>query len=250
MNSEKKLLRQVEKVLYENKYKTAEDRHKDFQKVTKDLTPEDRTELEKAAVQLHRSRNILDEMIKDSNFKYCTEPIRRGFVGKKIFDRDGTIYVQACRGPIIGYLAAVKGDTKDNPVFYGMSFISQDERYPHKLIGQVLAIEDAVNKKSGQVDKDKIKKNLNSEVQSQLNHFEKRSLAYFYPEQYSFSRGPKKGIDDVYDEIHMYQFACEILNAKKVEVIQNTFGKLKEICKNRIRQLSKDPMVVQPTGLD
>lgn len=153
---------------------------------------------------------------------FISERLRPGYIGAEI-PSDRGIFLQTERGKPYGTAVAVP--TKDSVVI-GYSFIDErDLRYATPIVGLYIAYKRAIegrdNGKKGfespVVLPDGSKHSLDSNTKAQLTHFEKRALAYFHPDVYSFSRGQegKKVVYDNYDKIHSRQIA--ILGEDKVK---------------------------------
>lgn len=237
-------IKQAEKLLYETIFDNDEMRREAFLEATNAMTTNEIGELETAAIILHESREFVNLCLKDKNFFYCVEPIRKGFIGKEVFDQNGTKYIQANRGPIIGYFAAIKGEEKgEHIIHYGFSFISKHEKYPHKLIGQALAIKNAIKAKDKNVRvlEEYENRKIPPGVESQLEHFIKRSKAYFYPETFSFSRGKnskmKALLDTDYDRIHLCQYAFDAANADTTVKLEEALKQFKRVVDSKKKKL-------------
>ena len=155
-----------------------------------------------------------------SNF--VSERLRPGYIGAEI-SCDKGIFLQTERGKPYGTIVAVP--TEDN-VCIGYSFIDErDLKYATPIVGLYIAYKRAIEgRDNGKVGyespvilSDGSKHNLDGNTKAQLNHFEKRALAYFHPDVYSYSRGQegKKVVYENYDKIHSRQIA--ILGEEKVK---------------------------------
>ena len=163
---------------------------------------------------------------------FISERLRNGFVGAEIKTSDG-ILLQTERGKPYGTAVAIPTD--DENVVIGYSFIGKDEKYSIPVVGLYLAYKRAVEGKDAgkhgfenpyTVNGEPF--SLDSNTKQQLKHFEKRALAYFYPEIYSYSRGQegKKVVYDNYEKIHARQIA--ILGKEKVEASKPKASKNKK----------------------
>ena len=153
---------------------------------------------------------------------FVSERLRPGYIGAEI-PSDRGIFLQTERGKPYGTAVAVP---TEDAVCIGYSFIDErDSRYATPIVGLYIAYKRAIegrdNGKKGfenpTVLPDGSKHNLDSNTKAQLIHFEKRALAYFHPDVYSYSRGQegKKVVYDNYDKIHSRQIA--ILGEDKVK---------------------------------
>lgn len=135
---------------------------------------------------------------------YISERLRDGYIGKKVVDTTtGTHYLQEIRGKPFGTVVAIS--TKDNVVL-GMSYIADDEKFAFPIVGLAIAIKRAMDGLAqGKISYEH--RYALSKSRQQIIHFEKRALAYFHPDVYSYSRGEEgKKVDyDNYDEIHSNQ---------------------------------------------
>ena len=136
---------------------------------------------------------------------YISERLRKGYVGKEIYDKDGVKYIQASRGRPFGTVVALKAPYAEDVVI-GYSFLNEVDRkteLPH--IGLYLALKRA---------REGLKENkvgfepspyLDADTIAQLKHFKKRAKAYFYPEKFSHSRGTDPVEYEDFDKIHAFQ---------------------------------------------
>lgn len=142
------------------------------------------------------------EYIHSYKGKHVAERLRDGYIGKIKINKNGLTSIQNTRGKPYGTIVAVP--TEDNIVI-GVSYITKDEMdFP--IIGEYLALKRALEGK----EKNKTsyeRKSVITKAKAQVEHFEKRSLAYYHPEIYSYSRGieGKKVVYDNYEEIHARQ---------------------------------------------
>ena len=153
---------------------------------------------------------------------FISERLRPGYIGAEIASVHGVL-LQTERGKPYGTAVAVP---TDDSVCIGYSFIDErDLKYATPIVGLYIAYKRAIegrdNGKKGfenpVVLPDGTKHNLDANTKAQLTHFEKRALAYFHPDVYSYSRGQegKKVVYDNYDKIHQRQIA--ILGEEKVK---------------------------------
>ena len=137
---------------------------------------------------------------KKAGGKFIAERLRDGFIGMEVSTNIGTKYIQSIRGKPFGTVVSIP--TKDNDVVLGMSYIDVDnEKYPTAIVGLAMALKRAIegyeHEKHGVEQR-----NVRSRARKQIEHFYKRSLAYFVPEIYSRTRGTNPVIYDNYEEIH------------------------------------------------
>lgn len=119
---------------------------------------------------------------------FLCERLRDGFIGNLITDMNGNRYIQSTRGKPYGTIVSIK--TKDG-VSIGATYLdSNDKDYP--IIGCYLALKEAINNNTV----------LRNKAVKQIEHFKKRSLAFFWPEKYSYSRGTEPVKYEDYDVIH------------------------------------------------
>ena len=153
---------------------------------------------------------------------FVSERLRPGYIGAEIPSNVGVL-LQTERGKPYGTVVAVP---TDDSVCIGYSFIEErDSKYATPIVGLYIAYKRAIDgRDAGKhgfenpvVLPDGSKRNLDGNTKAQLVHFEKRALAYFHPDVYSYSRGQegKKVVYDNYDKIHQRQIA--ILGEEKVK---------------------------------
>lgn len=186
-----------------------------------------------SATSLRDSRDFIDEVSKKE--RYATEAFRYGYIGKTVTDQNGNTYVQTNRGSHYGYIAAVY-DEKTKRIFAGFTYISEDEKYVHPVIGQAIALKRAIEaREAGDFDIDNTewsKPYLRNSDELQFNHFKDRARRYFRPEEFSHSRGTKPIEQKQFDEIHVFQYLELAKRAKN----KKEFG---EIMKNLTESLTK-----------
>lgn len=193
---------------------------KDFYKKNNAYSKGDAEELYINAKLLIESRQLLEKA--RGVEKYCVDTFRHGYIGKKVTDMNGSEFVQTRRGRPYGYLAAVLDN--DDKVYVGYTFISENELFPHPVIGQAIALKNALANRGNSISCEMIldgsfqgkaiNSYLNSESKMMLQHFYDRSRRYFLPEVYSFSRGLEPLQDPNFVDIHLQQFAQAVINAK------------------------------------
>ncbi len=157
---------------------------------------------------------------------FMTERLRTYYVGETIKCNAGFEIWAPCRGKPTGTIVAIKTDWG---IAFGISKISKVEKYPTAIVGQWLALENAilakdsaekqgVEKKEGECQTYVMDGNfniLNGHEKRQFERFILRAKCYFYPEEFSFSRGKNKVSYPNYDEIHRRQTI--ILGQEKID---------------------------------
>ncbi len=149
--------------------------------------------------------------------QFVTERLRTYFVGETIKCDAGFEVWAPCRGKPTGTVVAIKTDWG---IAIGISKIAKDEKYPVAIVGQYLALKDAIASKDSAEKSGEYKNTdekypammidgrfnlLNNHERKQLERFILRAKAYFYPETYSFSRGENPVSYPNYEEIHRRQ---------------------------------------------
>lgn len=142
---------------------------------------------------------LRDEAVKfvndfTKNEKYISLRIRNGYVGKEL-DGSGK-KLQTERAKPRGTFVAIKGDS--GKVYIGGTYLSnKDKDIP--IFGIKKALENAISNREN--DKNDISlKNNNDKLL--YDFFEVRAKCYFYPEDYSHSRGKTPINYPKYDKIH------------------------------------------------
>ena len=136
---------------------------------------------------------------------YISERLRKGYVGKEVYDKDGVKYIQASRGRPFGTVVAMKFESREDVVI-GYSFLNEvDRKTELPRIGLYLALKRA--HEGLMVGKVGFEPSpyLDADTIAQLKHFKKRAKAYFYPEKYSHSRGTDPVEYEDFDKIHAFQ---------------------------------------------
>ena len=216
---------------------------KDFYKKNSAYSKSDANELYLNAQLLIESRQFLEKA--RGVEKYCVDTFRHGYIGKKVTDMYGSEFVQTRRGRPYGYLAAVLGN--DDKVYVGYTFISENELFPHPVIGQAIALKNALANRAKEISCDKILDGsyqgkfincyLNSDSKMMLKHFYDRARRYFLPEVYSYSRGLEPLQDPNFVDIHLQQFAQAVINAKdqnEFEILLERFLKMIKLSNDKL----------------
>ena len=201
--------------------------YEEFEKKNSALTPEEARELYDAAIQLKTSRDYIEEITKQERF--ATDTFRAGFIGRKVYTEDGAEFVQTSRGKPYGYLAAVLG--KDGKTIYsGFTYVSDDEKYPHSVIGQAIALRRAIkNRDTGvSIEIDSASPYLKSSDVLQFKHFKDRVYRYFRPNEFSYSRGKTPIWQPNFDEVHIWQYLMLARGAKTKKERKEWLKKVEE----------------------
>ena len=156
---------------------------------------------EYAQLILKAKAYVKDYIKKNGNNSFIAERLRDGFIGNLVYTNTGASYIQSVRGKPYGTVVALK---TDKGTVLGMSYMDpEDINKPHPIVGLYIALKRAVDGKNGGYNGFE-KRYVKSRARKQIEHFYKRSLAYYYPDVYSHSRGQegKKVVYENYDEIH------------------------------------------------
>lgn len=141
------------------------------------------------------------ETFKSNGGKYLCSRLRPGFIGD-VVNVNGVQTLQTERGKPYGTVVAIAN--KMGTVTLGVSYISpQDKDNVYPIVGLAIALKKAIEARDEGLEFIK-PSYLRSKSKSQINYFIKRSLAYFNPNVYSYSRGQegKKVEYDNYEVIH------------------------------------------------
>lgn len=142
---------------------------------------------------------VNDYVKKNGTKSFISERLRNGFIGELIYCEDGTSYIQSIRGKPFGTIVAIP---TNNNVVLGMSYLdSEDMEKAYPIIGLYIALKRAL-KRLEKNETGAEKRCIKSKAKKQIIHFEKRALAFFHPDIYSYSRGSNPVHYDNYDEIH------------------------------------------------
>lgn len=136
------------------------------------------------------------EKIKETFPKYIAIRIRNGYIGKPL-DKSNKNF-QTERGKPYGTLVAIKG--KDNTVHVGFSYLKPNEK-DIPIVGVAQALKKAVKFYLSDITID-YKQLKNKNDRDLANFFVTRALCYFWPEEYSYSRGKNKIVYKNYEKIH------------------------------------------------
>lgn len=222
---------------------------KDFYKKNKSYSKSDAEELYTNAQLLIESRQFLEKA--RGVEKYCVDTFRYGYIGKKVSDMNGSEFVQTRRGRPYGYIAAVLGN--DDKVYVGYTFISENELFPHPVIGQAIALKNAIANRDKGITCEMILDGshqgklvncyLNSESKTMLKHFYDRARRYFLPEVYSYSRGLEPLKDPNFVDIHLQQFAQAVINATDQDEFEWALERLAKMIKQANPNLLVDEVI-------
>jgi hypothetical protein len=143
--------------------------------------------------------------------KHVTERLRPGFIGMETKDTY-TVTQQVSRGAPYGTLVSIPGLNGKSTV--GISYYDEIGRFATPIRSEYIALKKALlNKERGINGTDK--ESLRKEAKSQFEHFYKRSLAYWNPDKYSYSRGSEPVEYENFDKIHENQ--TKILGEQKMK---------------------------------
>ncbi len=157
--------------------------------------------LEYANLVVTAENYVKDYIAKNGTKGFIAERLRDGFIGELVHADNGASYIQAVRGKPFGTVVAIK--TEDDIVL-GMSYMDpEDANKSHPIVGLYIALKRAVDGLNAGYKRAE-KRYIKSRAHRQIEHFEKRALAFFHPDVYSYSRGQegKKVVYEDYDIIH------------------------------------------------
>lgn len=169
-------------------------------------------EIPEKAKEMLRLTVIATLWIDKCGIKHVTERLRYGYIGKKS-EVNGFICYQSKRGEPYGTMVSLP--SKDGRAVIGISYANKNDKHLIPIIGEYIALKRAID---GQRDgfHGAEPKFVKPCAKAQIEHFYKKSLAYWNPEKYSHSRGTEPVSFDNYDEIH--------------SVMLNILGKEKMAC--------------------
>lgn len=157
--------------------------------------------------------------IEKANIKHVTERLRTGYVGMEIVEKDKISY-QSKRGEPYGTIVSIPSN--DGKAAIGISYIGKNERFPVPIVGEYIALKRALDvQRKGNHGFDE--KYIRNDSLAQIEHFYKRSLAYWNPEKYSHSRGTEPVVYENFDKIHENQL--RILGKEKIKTFATRPGK-------------------------
>ncbi len=170
--------------------------------------------------------------------KYQTnvDTFRKGYIGKKASDDFGSEFVQVKRGRPYGYMASI---FKDGKIYLGYVMIDPSEKFTHDMIGQGIALERAERNLADGITIEGIlsgkahggiNQYLDSESKTTLQYYYNRVRRYFMPDVYSYSRGTEPIKDPKFADIHAYQFAQAVIEAKTQHEFDYNLRRFKDMC--------------------
>ena len=200
----------------------------DFKKGNTAYSESDVNALKEAAEALSKARKFITEV--SSKEKFITDTFRIGFVGKSISDQFGTEYIQTSRGRPYGTLAAVY-DEETGKIYAGFTYLSDDEKFPHSVIGQAIALDRALENRRNGIDIESIDGQpwLKASDKLQWKHFKQRTYRYFKPEKFSFSRGSEPIMVQNFDDVHIWQYLILAQKSKNKADVKKFLKKIEEI---------------------
>lgn len=139
---------------------------------------------------------------KSNGGKYLCARLRPGYIGCARMGVGNASYIQSERGKPYGTIVSIPN--KKGTATIGVSYINpEDEGRTFPIIGLAIALRNAIAARDNGIefiDKTCVR----NKAKAQVEYFIKRSLAYFNPDVYSWSRGQdgKKIVYEHYDEIH------------------------------------------------
>lgn len=179
--------------------------------VTNIQNAKEQENLEYANLVIKAEDFVKDYIEKNGTKGFIAERLRNGFIGNLVYTDNGTSYIQSVRGKPFGTVVAIR---TSNDIVIGTSYLdSEDQNKPFPIVGLYLALTRAIKALDEGFERTG-KCFIKSRARKQIEHFEKRALAYFHPEVYSYSRGQegKKVVYENYDIIKARREA--VLNAK------------------------------------
>lgn len=146
----------------------------------------------------------------DKSEKHVTERLRPGYIGQEI-RTNNTVSYQTVRGVPYGTIVSIP--TEDGRSVIGISYFGKNDRFATPVVGEYVALKRAIDgRKNGFHGAEQ--KYVRPEAKAQIDHFYKRSLAYWNPDKYSHSRGTEPVDYSDFDKIHENQL--RILGKDKV----------------------------------
>lgn len=167
--------------------------------VTNIQNTKEQENLEYANLVIKAENFVKDYIEKNGTKGFIAERLRNGFIGNLVYTDNGTSYIQSVRGKPYGTVVALKNG---EDIVLGMSYVDpEDINKGHPIIGLYIALKRAIDGlKEGKIRAEA--KYIKSRSRKQIEHFEKRALAYFHPDKYSHSRGSDPVKYEDYNEIH------------------------------------------------
>lgn len=205
----------------------------DFDKITLD----DIEALDMDVVQGDVSKEVKDAIreliiaylyLDKCGIKHVTERLRPGFIGMEIKGKY-TVTHQVVRGAPYGTMVSIPGLNGKSTV--GISYYDEIGRFATPIRSEYIALKRALlNKERGINGTDK--ESLRKESKSQFEHFYKRSLAYWNPDKYSYSRGTEPVDYENFDKIHENQ--TKILGEQKMKTFATRLSRTEIGSLNRV----------------
>lgn len=149
----------------------------------------------------------------DAGNRYVSERLRSSYVGEMVSDEKGVSYVATNRGKPTGTIVAIP--TTDNRLLVGFSHVEPDEEFESPIVGLYYALKNAQFVVTGPTDP-ATPVGLTGHEKRQFKRFILRAFAYFYPDEYSYSRGKNPVVYPKYEEIHKRQLM--ILGEEKLKM--------------------------------
>lgn len=153
------------------------------------------------------------------NVKHVTERLRPGFIGMET-KNGNVVSQQVSRGAPYGTIVSIPGINGKATI--GVSYYDEIGKFATPIRSEYEALKDAIkNKDSGcnGLPKERVR----PEAKAQVDHFYKRSLAYWNPDVYSHSRGSEPVVYKNYDKIHENQ--TKILGEQKMKSFSTRISK-------------------------
>lgn len=159
----------------------------------------------KDAVMLYVDAYSYMLKFEETGEKYVSERLRKNYIGELVSDTKGNKCIATTRGKPTGTIIAMPDG--EGGLKFGVSHVSTTEKYESPIVGLFLAIRDVTSE-------DEVLKTLSPHEKKQFERFKLRSMAYFYPDKYSYSRGTDPVVYPNYEEIHKRQVL--ILGEEKI----------------------------------
>lgn len=170
------------------------------------------SELSKEVSDAIRITVVASLYLDKCNVKHITERLRHGYVGMETVEK-GSIKMQTVRGEPYGTLVSLPSD--DGRTVIGISYVKKNDRFSIPIVGEYIALKRAIENQKLHSDGLAKAEHIRGCALAQVEHFYKRSLAYWNPEKYSYSRGSEPVVYDNFEKIHENQL--RILGKEKVK---------------------------------
>lgn len=169
----------------------------------------EQTEVSKNVQEAIKTLVIATLYLDKCGVKHMTERLRPGYIGMEVKNSNSVSY-QTVRGQPYGTIVSIPSN--DGLSVIGMSYFDKTEQFATPIVGEYMALKRAIERKeAGETGADK--KWIKNSAKAQIEHFYKRSLAYWNPDKYS-QRGTEPVKYENFDKIHENQLY--ILGADKV----------------------------------